>query len=134
MTDVVQVIEVGGDGPAIHEAEMVATPARVAVVLPVTVEPFLRVAANNVAYTINTISAATGRVISDAAQEVAGQLLSANRNSGRLPMAGYDEATELFRRLLSRHRLRTADFDNATTAFCIALATNLQVAIGMGLA
>lgn len=120
---------------SIHEAQMVPTPAREVVALPVTMEPRLRQCAVDVAEAIRTddASAADGAIVA-AAGETARMLLAANRVSGRLPMAGYDEATELFRRLLARHRLRTTDFDDATTAFCLALSTNLQVAIGLGLA
>lgn len=119
----------------IHEAQMVATPARVAVPLPVTMEPLLRQAAIGVADAIRAGCPSGWTVmIGPPAGETAWMLLAANSVSGRSPMAGYDEVCELWRRLLARHRLRSAEFDDATTVFCTALATNMQVAIGMGLA
>lgn len=135
MTDEAPVIEASGDGPAIHEAQMVATPARTVTPLPAAVEPLLRQAAIDVADAIRAddAAAADGAIVA-AAMDVAGVLLTANRDAARLPMVGYDEACELWRRLLARHRLRSADFDEVTTAFCVALSTNLQVAIGLGLA
>ena len=135
MSDDAKVVDGGGERPVIHEAEMVATPPRAVIALPATMEPLLRTCASGVADAIRgDDAAAAGPLLATCSMSAAGLLLAANRAANRLPMVGYDEATDMFRRVLARHRLRSADFDDATTAFCVALSTNMQIAIGMGLA